>query len=115
MDLHRTEQLTIGQTMLTLTKWYVHRLDELAANSHRPLTQMTAFLGDFTDAVSRSLALDNKVLSAAATISSEYGDILSLVTRQIFASMDITIPSAQSGQFNSSDVKIFMKDIGQSQ
>lgn len=75
---------------------------------------MSAFLSDFADALSRSLVLDDKVLSAASAISPEYVGILSLVTRQIFASMDITIPSAEPGQFGNSDVKIFMKDIGDS-
>ncbi len=76
--------------------------------------QASGFLNDFEDALSRSWTFDNKVLSAASSISPEYAGILSLVTRQIFASMDITVPLAKSGQLNGSDVKIFMKDIGQS-
>lgn len=76
---------------------------------------MSAFLSDFPSALTRSLALDNKILSAASATSPEYASILSVVTRQIFASMDITIPSAKPGQFKTSDVNIFMKDIGQSQ
>ncbi len=83
---------------------------------HLPLfVQISAFLSDFSGALGRSLTFDNNVLSAASAISPEYTGILSLVTRQIFASMDITIPSASPGQFNNSDVKIFMKDIGRSQ
>ncbi|KAF9439470.1 hypothetical protein P691DRAFT_786531, partial [Macrolepiota fuliginosa MF-IS2] len=40
-----------------------------------------------------------------------YTGIISLVMRQIFAAMDIMIPSTQSGQFNNSDIKIVMKDM----
>ncbi|KAF9443521.1 hypothetical protein P691DRAFT_679373, partial [Macrolepiota fuliginosa MF-IS2] len=73
---------------------------------------ITAFINDFSDARIRNGGLDNKILSAASAVSPEYAGILSLATRQIFAAMDITIPSAQPGQFNKSDVKIFMKDMG---
>lgn len=84
-------------------------------SQHLLCPQISAFLSDSTDARNRSMDLDNKVLSAASAISPEYAGVLSLVTRQVFASMDITIPSAEPGKFNGSDVKIFMKDIGQSQ
>ncbi|KAF9445097.1 hypothetical protein P691DRAFT_735541 [Macrolepiota fuliginosa MF-IS2] len=73
---------------------------------------ISTFLSDFSNAMKRSLDFDNKVVSAAAAVSSEYVGIISLVTRQIFAAMDITIPSAQPGQFSDSDVKIFVKDMG---
>ncbi|KAF9443528.1 hypothetical protein P691DRAFT_778832 [Macrolepiota fuliginosa MF-IS2] len=73
---------------------------------------ISAFLSDFSDARSRNSDFDTKVLSAASAVSLEYAGIISLVTRQIFAAMDITIPSMQPGQFNDSDVKIFMKDMG---
>ncbi|KAF9443524.1 hypothetical protein P691DRAFT_787943 [Macrolepiota fuliginosa MF-IS2] len=75
---------------------------------------ISAFLSDSSNARNRNSVLDNKIMSAALAVSPEYADIVSLVTRQIFAAMDITIPSAQPGKFNSSDVKIFMKDMGAS-
>ncbi|KAF9443523.1 hypothetical protein P691DRAFT_407186 [Macrolepiota fuliginosa MF-IS2] len=75
---------------------------------------VSAFLSDSSDARNRNSALDSKIVSAALAVSPEYADIVSLVTRQIFAAMDITIPPAQSEQSNNSDVKIFMKDMGMS-
>ncbi|KAF7785231.1 hypothetical protein Agabi119p4_1396 [Agaricus bisporus var. burnettii] len=56
-------------------------------------------------------AFDDGLLKAASAISPEYADIISLVTRQIFASMDITIAAGERGRTSPSDVKIFMKDI----
>ncbi|EKM77075.1 hypothetical protein AGABI1DRAFT_130801 [Agaricus bisporus var. burnettii JB137-S8] len=69
------------------------------------------FLGDFASARARGQAFDNNILQEASAISPEYAGIVSLVTRQLFASMDITIPGKEIGQPNASDVKIFMKDV----
>lgn len=55
--------------------------------------------------------MDDQILTAASAISPEYAGMISLVTRQLFASMDITIPATQSRQPDPSDVRIFMKDI----
>ncbi|KAF9444145.1 hypothetical protein P691DRAFT_736930 [Macrolepiota fuliginosa MF-IS2] len=75
-------------------------------------TVISDFLTDFPSARNRSSALDDKVMSAASAVSPEYAGILSLVTRQIFAAMDVTVPSGTKGSLDTSDVKIFMKDIG---
>ncbi|XP_006457508.1 hypothetical protein AGABI2DRAFT_181692 [Agaricus bisporus var. bisporus H97] len=69
------------------------------------------FLGDFASARARGQTFDNNILQEASAISPEYAGIVSLVTRQLFASMDITIPGKGIGQPNASDVKIFMKDV----
>lgn len=66
------------------------------------------------DALKLSTALDDMVLSAAATISPEYVSILSPMTRQTFAPMDVIMTSSSFGSYNTSDVKIFMEDIGMS-
>ncbi|KAF5360446.1 hypothetical protein D9756_005173 [Leucocoprinus leucothites] len=75
-------------------------------------SMISAFLSDFKDARDRSLTLDNNVTSAASQTSAEYADILSIVTRQIFASMDITLAKTGDGGLDSSVVRIFMKDMG---
>ncbi|KAJ3568846.1 hypothetical protein NP233_g5446 [Leucocoprinus birnbaumii] len=72
---------------------------------------VSAFLGDFQGARDRSSSFDNKIMSAASQISSEYADILSIVTRQIFASMDFTVTRAQNGALDPTP-RIFMKDMG---
>ncbi|KXN89757.1 hypothetical protein AN958_05297 [Leucoagaricus sp. SymC.cos] len=72
---------------------------------------VSAFLNNFNSIRDRGLALDNRIVSAASQISAEYADLVSLLTRQIFASMDITLGQEQNGSLNSSDIKIFMKDV----
>ncbi|XP_006457506.1 hypothetical protein AGABI2DRAFT_123370 [Agaricus bisporus var. bisporus H97] len=69
------------------------------------------FLGDFTNARVRGQAFDDGLLKEASAISPQYAGIISLVTRQIFASMDITIADDERGRTSPSDVKVFMKDI----
>lgn len=73
---------------------------------------ISAFLNDFEDAHNRSMIFDTKIMSAANEVSPEYADILSLVTRQIFASLDITLEKTGGGYFNLSAVRIFMRDMG---
>ncbi|OCH90332.1 DUF1793-domain-containing protein [Obba rivulosa] len=89
--------------------------------SHRPyfLTQfssvadaISAFVTNYTTASQRAQDLDQNLVQAAANISSQYVDLVSLAARQAFAGLDITISNGTDGQWNTSDVKIFMKDVG---
>ncbi|KAH9951526.1 hypothetical protein B0H21DRAFT_684389, partial [Amylocystis lapponica] len=73
-----------------------------------------AFLSDYSDAFARSTALDQKILQDATSISTEYGNLVSLAARQAFGGMDITVSHGTGEQWDMSDVKIFMKDIGTS-
>ncbi|KIY50056.1 hypothetical protein FISHEDRAFT_40022 [Fistulina hepatica ATCC 64428] len=67
------------------------------------------FLDDYEDASSRADALDEALMSAANSISSEFADLVALSTRQVMAGMEITLPS---GATNASDVRIFMQNTG---
>ncbi|KAI1795667.1 hypothetical protein LXA43DRAFT_731775 [Ganoderma leucocontextum] len=71
-----------------------------------------AFTGDYTGAHDRAVALDQKIMSAAAKVSSQYSDIVSLATRQTMSALDITVGTDSSGNLVSDDVKIFMKNLG---
>ncbi len=51
-------------------------------------------------------------MSAAAKISSQYSDIVSLATRQTMSALDITMGTDSSGIPIPSDIKIFMKNLG---
>ena len=73
--------------------------------------QIDAFLEDFDQARERAVALDEKIMSAAAQISPHYVDLVSLAARQTLASLDVTVGS----DLKLSDVKIFMKDLGTTQ
>ncbi|KAJ7347211.1 hypothetical protein DFH08DRAFT_808969 [Mycena albidolilacea] len=74
-----------------------------------------AFMTDFPAARARAIALDQKILQDAAAVSPEYADLVSLATRQAMAGMEITLSTLPDGSFNMSDVKAFMKDVGNSQ
>ncbi|KAJ7347212.1 hypothetical protein DFH08DRAFT_1001911 [Mycena albidolilacea] len=74
-----------------------------------------AFMADFPAARERAIALDQKILQDAAAVSPEYADLVSLATRQAMAGMEITLSTLPDGSFNMSDVKAFMKDVGNSQ
>ncbi|KAM5534565.1 hypothetical protein V8D89_011769 [Ganoderma adspersum] len=71
-----------------------------------------AFTGDFAGAHDRAVALDQKIMSAASQISSQYSDVLSLGTRQTMGALDFTIGTDSSGHLVPGDVKVFMKNLG---
>lgn len=77
-------------------------------------SQIAAFLADYQDASARAVNLDNALISNATSISSEYADLVSLATRQAFGGLEISVSNGTDGKWNMSDVKIFMKDIGNS-
>jgi hypothetical protein len=70
------------------------------------------FLNDFTNASSRAQQLDSKILQAAAPISGLLGDLVALATAQVYGSTQLTVGTDASGNFNTSDVMAFMKNIG---
>lgn len=76
--------------------------------------QIAAFLADYESASARATDLDNTILSDAAAISPQYADLVSLAIRQAFGGIDISVASDTNGNWNMSDVKVFMKDIGTS-
>ena len=77
--------------------------------------QIDAFTGDYSGALSRAVALDQKILNAAAKISSQYSDIVSLAMRQAMGTFDITAGTDSNGNLIASDVKVFMKNLGTDQ
>jgi Domain of unknown function (DUF5127) len=76
------------------------------------VVQMVDFLNDFNNASSRAQQLDQRVLQDAASISGLYGDLLSLAIAQTYGSTQLTIGIDATGNFNKSDVMMFMKNIG---
>ncbi|KAJ4485249.1 hypothetical protein J3R30DRAFT_3282874 [Lentinula aciculospora] len=78
-------------------------------------TAMAYFMNDATDALERAKTLDNKIVSDAGAISSNYVDLVSLAARQVMGGLEITAGTDSSGKTNASDVLFFMKDVGNSQ
>ncbi|KAA1477095.1 hypothetical protein DENSPDRAFT_786182 [Dentipellis sp. KUC8613] len=72
------------------------------------------FLTDFPNAQKRAEELDNRILGQANTFGSEYADLVSLATRQVYGTTELNIAQDASGTWNQSDVMMFMKSIGDS-
>ncbi|KAH8997957.1 hypothetical protein EDB92DRAFT_2024888, partial [Lactarius akahatsu] len=70
------------------------------------------FLDDFANAYSRAQKLDQKILQGAAPVSDLLGDLVSLATAQVYGSTQLTIGTDANGNYNKSDVMMFMKNIG---
>ena len=66
-------------------------------------------LDHFNDALIASIELDNKLLAAANSISTEYAGLISLVTRSAMSAIEYTIVKNDN---DISDVKAFMKNMG---
>ena len=77
--------------------------------------QIVDFLNDFNDASSRAQQLDHGILQDAASVSNLLGDLVSLAIAQVYGSTQLTIGTDASGNFNNSDVMMFMKNIGGAQ
>ncbi|KAL5536140.1 hypothetical protein ACEPAF_4245 [Sanghuangporus sanghuang] len=71
-----------------------------------------AFLDDFSRVQSTAAVFDAQIVAAGQQYSEQYGDLLALSARQLMGSMDITVSRAGSGGWNTSDVKVFMKNMG---
>ena len=84
----------------------------MGVNLFHTASQIIDFLGDFANASSRARALDQKILQGAAPISELLGDLVSLAAAQVYGSTQLTVGIDASGSFNTSDVMMFMKNIG---
>ncbi|EJC98579.1 DUF1793-domain-containing protein [Fomitiporia mediterranea MF3/22] len=77
-----------------------------------PVAAAKFVLDDFPRASFAAQALDARIRADGEAFSTEYADLLMLSARQAMGSMDITIPPSLSGSWDTSDVKIFMKNLG---
>ena len=76
------------------------------------MLQVKFVLDDFPRALSAAAELDTRIRSSGEAFSTEYADLLVLSVRQTFGTTDITIPPEHDGLWDTSDVKIFLKNIG---
>ncbi|TFY82660.1 hypothetical protein EWM64_g1355 [Hericium alpestre] len=70
------------------------------------------FLSDFSNARQRAETLDDRILHAAAGVSPDYQDLVSLAVRQVYGATELTVAMGTDGKWNTSDVMMFMKNIG---
>ena len=73
--------------------------------------QVNAFLQDYDNAVQRANAFDASLTKNASAVSSHYADLVSLTARQAMAGVELTVGGSASN-WNTSDVKMFMKNVG---
>lgn len=76
-------------------------------------SQVSAFLQDYDNAVQYAHAFDASLAKNASDVSSHYADLISLTARQAMAGIELTVGGSEPN-WNISDVKMFMKDIGSS-
>lgn len=82
--------------------------------------QVNNFVADYPNALARATALDQSIMSAATDIDSSghYTDLVSLAARQAMGGTELTVgrntsrDASGSTQWNTSDVKMFMKNVG---
>ncbi|KLO10459.1 DUF1793-domain-containing protein [Schizopora paradoxa] len=70
------------------------------------------FLDDFENTLNKSTELDLQIMNDTANISTEYYDLLTLVSRQAMSALEITVAKDDDGNFNSSDIMAFLKNMG---
>jgi Domain of unknown function (DUF5127) len=74
--------------------------------------QINDFLNDFANASQRAQQLDQKILQDAASVSGLLGDLVSLAVPQVYGGSQITVGTDDSGNLDTSDVMMFIKDVG---
>ncbi|KAI0052985.1 DUF1793-domain-containing protein [Auriscalpium vulgare] len=72
---------------------------------------ISSFIADYGNALTRAQQFDSNIHSAASKISSDYADIVYLSVRQTLGATELTVSKAPTGQWNTSDVLMFMKEI----
>ena len=82
------------------------------AQDFRWTLQAKIFLDDFRRATDASSAFDARLSAAGNNVSSEYADLLALSARQVMSSLDITLAKNVGGEWELSDTKVFMKNMG---
>jgi hypothetical protein len=78
------------------------------------LSQIDAFVTDFPNAMARSAQLDSRILADANTVSADYADLVSMAVRQTMGGMDITVGVKSDSSLDPTDIKAFVKDLGNS-
>ena len=69
-------------------------------------------LESFGGSLENAITLDDRILHDGSEISTDYYDLLALSTRQAMGALDFTIVRDSSGNWNTSDVKAFLRSAG---
>ena len=74
--------------------------------------QMVDFLDDFSNAFSRAQVLDGKIVQDAGSVANYFSSLTALALAEVYGSMELTVWTDGHGNYNKSDVMVFMKNIG---
>ena len=74
--------------------------------------QVVNFLNDFSNASSRAQELDGKIIQDADSVANDLSSLTSLALAEVYGSMELTVWTDGLGNYNKSDVMVFMKNIG---
>ncbi|KAG2042315.1 hypothetical protein BDR03DRAFT_1006723 [Suillus americanus] len=69
------------------------------------------FIGDYSTALGRAQAFDQKVQNDALAISSNYAGVVALSVRQAFGALELTLSKNSDGRWNTDDILMFLKEI----
>jgi hypothetical protein len=73
------------------------------------MLQISDFVEDYSTALGRAQALDQKILSDSSAISSNYAGIVVLSVRQAFGALELTSSKNGDGSWNIYDILMFLK------
>ena len=73
--------------------------------------QITTFITDYSNALTRANALDAQIKADAESISSTYAGLVALSVRQAFGAIEFTLSKDSAGNYNTSDILVFMKGM----
>lgn len=76
------------------------------------IIKIDAFIADYPQAKARADNFDAKILGAIADRSDSYKALISITARQAMASTELTVSNTTDGQWNLSDLQMFMRDTG---
>ncbi|GJE95240.1 DUF5127 and DUF1793 domain-containing protein [Phanerochaete sordida] len=74
-------------------------------------TLIKEFLQDYVPAMQRAEALDLALATQASAVSPHLADLVSLATRQVMGSTELTVNSSANG-LDTADIRMYMKNIG---
>ncbi|KAK7686293.1 hypothetical protein QCA50_010517 [Cerrena zonata] len=69
-------------------------------------------VSDFSNATTRADELDKKLTDTAKNTSDTYAQLVALSARAVMGATELTISNGTDGNFNTSDAKLFMLDVG---
>ncbi|KAG0709752.1 hypothetical protein DFH29DRAFT_978606 [Suillus ampliporus] len=109
----------LGTVLITATDPVIYTVDDVYQprsvyfwSAYSSVADLISdFIGDYSTALRRAQAFDQKVQSDASAISSNYAGVVALSVRQAFGALELTLSKNGDGSWNTDDVLMFLKEI----